>query len=84
MSEKGEGRQVIYAEFLPAGHHEFMIYEPSKDSFWMHDFFLEQTEVDIIPQVAPQAEKLYPNVWKPWHYWDQAEVFKTDINRMAK
>lgn len=41
MSEKGEGRQVIYAEFLPAGHHEFMIYEPSKDSFWMHDFFLE-------------------------------------------
>ena len=77
MEEQGPGKQFIYAEFLPAGYHEFMIYEQSTDTFLMHEFFLDMSKEEIIPQVSPEAEvfKVYPSVWKPWKAHDVTKVF---------
>ena len=81
MDEMGPGKQFIYAEFLPAGYHEFMIYEQSTDTFWMHEFFVDMNKEEIIPQVSPDAEvlKVYPNVWRPWKSYDPKEIFQMDV-----
>ena len=54
-----------------------MIYEQSTDTFWMHEFFLDMSKEEIIPQVSPEAEvfKVYPSVWKPWKAHDVTKVF---------
>ena len=67
-------RGFVYADFLPAGHHQFILYDITSDTFWMHDFFLDMSETEILlsipPKVGPPPPKppprVVPNVWRPW------------------
>lgn len=37
----------IYSEFLPAGHHIFIIFDPDTDKFWTSDFFLDFNSQEV-------------------------------------
>ena len=45
----------IYSEYLPAGHHQFLIYHDER--FFSHSFFLELSNKDHFTDF-PQAQKL--------------------------
>ena len=46
-NDQPDERPFIYSEFLPAGHHQFVIYDPEHDQFYMHDFFLDINKEEI-------------------------------------
>ena len=56
-------RGFVYADFLPAGHHQFILYDITLDSFWMHDFFLDMSKSEHILSIPPKAGPPPP---KPW------------------
>ena len=59
---------------MPAGHHQFVIYDRFTDKFWICDFFLDLNHQEMLP-LAPHRTKsvnpaaavgITPNVWRPW------------------
>ena len=40
----------VYAEILPPGHHQFMIYDPQTDMMWFKEFILDANTKDTYPE----------------------------------
>ena len=40
----------VYAEILPPGHHQFVIYDPQSDEMWFKEFILDANTKDTYPE----------------------------------
>lgn len=65
-----DDQHFIYCEYLPAGHHQFIIYDPLSDEFFTHDFILGMNSKDVFTDFPRKEEpeiRERPQVWSQWH-----------------
>lgn len=71
LKEPSEGL-FVFSEHLPAGHHQFIIYNPVDKEFYEHDFVLDLNSKDVyndfpkLPHVCKQIIRDYKDVWRHW------------------
>ena len=70
--QKPDNDYFVYAAYLPAGHHQFIIYNPLDDTFWTHDFVLELNKRELFTDFPRNKEHLgngkksYVDTWRYW------------------
>lgn len=66
-----DGISYVYAAFLPAGHHQFLIYCPVTRKLYCKDFLVHPNSIDVCPEFPrlldkARLQKPKRNVWRKW------------------
>ena len=69
--EEPDNNTFVYAAFLEAGYHQFLIYDPADHRAYCQEVFVEPSEYEIFPELPKQLggmmrpQKLAP-VFSKW------------------
>jgi hypothetical protein len=76
--EAADQNCFVYAKFLEAGYHQFLIYDPLLDKAFCKDLIVQPNQFMMFPELPKQMPALIPSkrlksVWVKWQH-DTAEL----------
>ena len=72
----------VYYEYLPPGHHQFVIYDPKVSELYTHDLVVGMNTKEIFTDFPRKKAVIKRNVVDMWRNW--REDTEADLNEMCQ